>query len=342
MKKIRLLAMLLITVFHMGCQSGAEPPAVDCQKDASDPSCKKSTEVAFPAPKNLEAVALDQTSIHLTWDKPDTTKTFSIELQMKKDTETNFTIMKKFDGDVKTFDVNHLAADKTYTFRLRAIADSGTSDYTSEVSEATMSATINSLFPKPTLTATVSAPGTVTLNKTWSNTASTYVTGIQYQMMAEGSYTWTTLGSFSNSVFSTPYTHVPPAGVLQYKITVIYTDGALYAIETPQLVIAKLLAPTNLTGANVDVFGTTKHKINWTYGVSPVPHNGYIIMVNYTNTSGGSASTQITLASNTLKSYTLIPACQSGSSVKYKVQATSSSTLVWASDYSSELALTCP
>ncbi len=320
-----------------GCQGVEETSEPDCIKEPAAEGCQTLKVATFPAPKNLTATVLDQTSIHLTWDKPSTTKTFQTEIQMKTGAG-NFVILKKIEGDVEEFDANHLSADTSYTFRIRALGDAE-SEFTSEVSMSTMTATINPLFPKPTLTSAVVTLGMVTLSKTWSNTSSVYVAGIEYEIMAEGNYTWSLLGSGS---FASSYSHAAPAGILQYKIKVIYTDGTIYADEAG-LVIAKLLPPTDVDGSEVDIFGIAKHKITWEYGTSSAAHVGYILLVEYINTSNLAASTQVILANNTVKTHTMIPACQSGTPVEYRVKAVSGNALILASDASApEFVIDCP
>lgn len=330
--------LILFAAFGVlgGCQ-GVDAPPVDCDQEPTAQGCEPKP-TKFPAPTNLAAEAIDQTSIHLTWTKPATSKTFQIQIQMKIGT-SDYAIVKEVDGDVIKFDVNHLHADTDYTFRIRAMGDTE-SDYTSEVSSSTMSASINPLFPKPTLTSTVTSLGVVTLSKSWTNTSSLYVAGIQYQIMAEGNYVWSLLGS---GLFGSSYAqNNPPAGILQYKITVVYTDGSIFADEAGY-VISKLLPPTNVTGEAVDVLGTMKHKINWEYGTSPNVQSGYILNIEYINTSSVATSSNVTLPNNTVKTYTVIPACLTGTPVKYRVKATSGNALIQSSDLSSpEFVIDCP
>lgn len=322
----------------LGACQGVDETKPDCTKEPTAEGCKALETPKFPAPKNLAAEVLDQTSIRLTWDKPDTTKTFQTEIQMKIGS-SNFAIVKKVDGDVETFDVNHLTADTNYTFRIKALGDAE-SEYTSEVSMSSMTAAINPLFPKPTLTSAVTSVGVVTLSKSWTNTSSIYVAGIEYEIMAEGEYTWSLLGSGS---FGSSYTHSStPAGILQYKIKVIYTDGSIFADEAG-LVMTKLLSPTDVDGEEVDIFGIAKHKIDWAYGTSPGYHSGFRVLVEYINTSNNADTTSVTLANTTVKTHTMIPACQSGTPVKYRVKATSNNAMVLESDASSpEFVITCP
>jgi hypothetical protein len=224
-----------------------------------------------------------------------------------KSGSSDYAILKKIEGNIEEFDANHLTADTSYTFRIRALGDTE-SAFTSEVSATTITANINPLFPKPTLTSTVTSAGVITLSKTWSNASSVYVTGIEYEIMAEGTYIWSTLASGS---FSSSYTHTAPAGIVQYKIKVLYTDGSIFADEAGYT-IAKLLAPFDVDGSEVDIFGVMKHQVTWNYGTSPGSHNGYIILVEYINTSSVASATQVTLANNTLKTHTMIPSCLSG------------------------------
>lgn len=337
-KNILFFILFLAVGLFQACQNIEDPEIEkpDCTKDPSAQGCKQAVET-FPAPTNLSGNALDQTSIHLTWTNPSSNQPFQIEIQMKSGSN-NFAIVKKVEKTIESFDVNHLTGGTTYTFRIRALGSSE-SAYTSEVSVSTMDPNISALYPKPTLTSSVTAPGQVTLNKTWSNNNSSYVAGIQYQMMVEGEYNWLIIGSGS---FSNSFLTIPPAGIIQYKIKVIYTDGSIYADEAGY-VIAKLLPPTDVTGSNVDIFGITKHKITWEYPTSPAVHNGYTLMVSYNNTSNVPTSTQVTVANATVKTYTMIPACKSGSPVTYRVIATSSNTNILSSNQSSPiLILNCP
>lgn len=335
-KGLQFLTLFVAITTLSGCQ-GVEETKPDCTKEPTAEGCKALETPKFPAPTNLEAEVLDQTSIRLTWNKPDTTKTFQTEIQMKIGS-SNFAIVKKVDGDVETFDVNHLTADTSYTFRIKAIGDAE-SEYTSEVTESSMTATINPLFPKPTLTATAGG-GNVVLSKSWSNTSSVYVAGIEYEIMAEGNFSWSLLGAGS---FGSSFTHTfTPAGILQYKIKVIYTDGTIFADEAG-LVMTKLLAPIEVDGEEVDIFGIAKHKVTWDYGTSPGYHSGYRLLVEYINTSSTAVTTSVTLANITVKTHTMIPTCQSGTPVKYRVVATSNNAAVLESDASSpEFVITCP
>ncbi|MDD3654346.1 MAG: fibronectin type III domain-containing protein [Desulfotomaculaceae bacterium] len=160
MKRIRLLVMLLLCPLIIGVSWLAPAEAAE-----------------IAAPSNLNVVAVSASQINLTWtDNSNNESGFRIECKTGNNSFAEIAVV----DSVTTFTDTRLAADTTYSYRVRAFNSSGYSAY-SNIDSATTSGTV----PAAPTGLSATAESSSRINLTWKDNA-TNETGFKIERREPG------------------------------------------------------------------------------------------------------------------------------------------------------------
>lgn len=192
---IKILAILLIFSLFSGCQPPLKPPS---------------------APTNLQAEAISQTEIKLTWqDNSNNEDGFKIE---RKIIDGTYTLIGSVGANVTTYTDTNLTPGTTYIYRVYAYNSAGNSGYSNEASATTLSP--QAPQPPSNLTAQVEYPNKIILG--WQDN-STNETGFKIYRKVPGG-DWEYIGEVGENTCQ--YTDTPPVlTLLEYKVTAYNESG---------------------------------------------------------------------------------------------------------------------
>ncbi len=214
------------------------------------------------APTDLKATAQSSTSIRLTWlDNSANEKRF--EIQRSLDRGVSFTALAEVGANVKAYTDEGLAAEKSYTYRVRAVNDGGASSFSNTATTQTKPSPPGA----PTRLA-ITEPTAGTLKASWRD-ESGKATGFELQRKkADGDFvTVANLGADARQVVDRG---LAPNTAYKYRIRAKNEGGlSAFSDEASGLTLPK--APRDLTAAAT---GPRKIDLKWIPGSSA---GGYAI-----------------------------------------------------------------
>jgi uncharacterized protein (TIGR03437 family) len=202
-------------------------------------------------PTNLQAAAVSQTQINLTWSNANTNAT-RFHIERKTGSTGTYTEITALPATATSYQDTTVQANIAYTYRARSEGASGLSPYSNESSATTPALP---LPPAPTLQATSTSASLIHLS--WSSTATGIVRFRIERRTATGTY-----AEFAQpSATSTAYDDSGVTGSTGYVYRLrVETAAGLSPYSNEIAVTTFPNAPTNLQGAS-----TSSSQINLTW-----------------------------------------------------------------------------
>ena len=206
-------------------------------------------------PSNLQAVAVSQTQINLTWSAANTNAT-KFHIERKSGATATYAEIAAVPSTTTAYQDNTVQPSTTYTYRMRSEGATGLSSYSSETSATTPAPP---LPPAPTLQATATSSSQVHLS--WSTTA----TGIILFSMERR----TTTGVYSQVsqpiATSTSFDDSGLTGSTTYLYRMRVQTGAGFSPDSNEVTVTTLqalpAAPTNLKATAIS---SSQVNLTWT------------------------------------------------------------------------------
>jgi hypothetical protein len=201
----------------------------------------------MPAPTSLAATATSSTEVDLTWIDQSTTET---GFEIHRDEQPYATAP----AGAESYTATGLSPETTYTFRVRAVNDSGTSDWSNTDDDTT--------FPAPPTGLGATATSSTTVELAWSN-HSAVATQVRIEQREVG-------GEFSEIALepasSTSYEDTGLTPETQYEYRVRACDGGFCSdySATAQATTQPIPAPAAPTGLIATAVSPTRIDLAWT------------------------------------------------------------------------------
>lgn len=160
-KRLAIICIAVMMVFSFAPVSQALNP--------SDFQLSDDVALAILSPSSLTATVISSTQIDLNW-KDNSTSELGYYIERKAEDETAFHNLDYVDPNITSYSDINLESHKTYTYRVRGLLDSGSTNYTNEVSATTKAViSIPSFLKAPTDLSAAAVSGQKQINLTWTD-----------------------------------------------------------------------------------------------------------------------------------------------------------------------------
>jgi len=206
-------------------------------------------------PSNVQAVAISQTQINVTWTTANTNAT-RFHIERKTGTSGVYAEITAVPGTTASYQDTTVQANTAYSYRLRSEGTSGFSAYSNEASAATPALP---LPPAPTLQGSASSSSQIHLS--WTSTATGVIRFRIERRTTTGAYVEITQPSATSTTFDDGGLTASTAYL--YRIRVETSAGlSSYSNEITLTTLQALpAAPTNLQAT---AFSSTQINLTWT------------------------------------------------------------------------------
>ena len=231
--------------------------AVNSSGDGAASDEASATPVAKPAKPASFAAAVGSGEVTLTWDNPNNATITRWQYQQKEgaDSYGDWTGILPSVASTSSYTVINLANGTRYTFKLRAVNESGNGIESDEAS-----ATPIAVPGKPT--GFTASPGDGEVRLTWNDPGDSAITRWQYQQKAgSGSYgVWTGIPSSGASTSSYTVTNLANGTRYTFKLRAVNASGN--GVESDEASATPIAAPGKPSGFTASA-GDSEVRLTW-------------------------------------------------------------------------------